>query len=208
MFLSIVIISIIIGLLFFVVAASLIAFIYNSIRRNMDSKKKSAKVLMPSAIIFVLLIGVNIFLIVTYIYKNRENILNKTSDGVAMGLASTFQNFEKNWDKNRLKQLENLTISLSEIKYEVEEDKKQCMIELIFENRAPADMKLYFSDLLGNNYLVACDKDDFVYSLYLNKNWDQNIPLGKSRYIFIANAPNDIEITHVRYVDKNIMMGD
>jgi len=213
MFLTIVGISIIIGLLFIIAGVSLAVYIYNGIRKNEDSQKKSLRVLVPSSVVLLLLIGLNTFLIVDYLYENKGKILEKAADGISSGLASTLQNFEKNWDKKRLSQLENLTISLVSIEQETgeqesEDDTKKYALGMIFDNKSPTDVKLYFVDLLGNNYLVACDKDDFSYGLRLKDRYDDNILFGKSKYYFTVEVPKEVEIDHVKYVNKNIFIGD
>lgn len=210
MFLAIIFISIIIGILFLVVLISLIIFIYNKIKENIDAKNKSLKILIPSAVVWVLLIIVNVFLIITYLYKNSDTIidksLRKSSEIISQGLVLTAQNFEKNWDKNRLSQLEKLTISSSTTSFEKKDGAKIYNIELIFDNNSPADIKLYLDDLIGNNYLVACDKDDFVYLLKLKERTNEKIPFGKSKFKFTVNVPENVEITHVRFVYENIIL--
>ena len=210
MLLAIVLITIFIGVLFLVALISLIIFIYNVVRKNSDLQKKSLKILIPSAILWVLLIGVDIFLTINYLSNNGREIVDKTleisSEIVSRSLVSTLQNFEKNWDKGRLEQLKNLSISLSSIDYETKDGIKDYTIEIIFDNNSPTEVKLYFVDLLGNNYLVACDKEDFAYPLRLKDEWDENIPFGKSRYNFTVDVSEGIEIDHIRYVTENIML--
>ena len=212
MFLAIILITIVIGILFFVGFISLIIFICNIVKRNVDSQKRSLKILIPSVILFVLLIGINIFLIIRYLSNNSGNIVNtiigKTSEAVSRGFAATLQNFEQNWDRGRLEQLENLTILLSSIEFEIEDDIKNYTLEIIFENNSPTDVKLYFVDLLGNNYLVACDKEEFAYPLGLKDRREDTIPFGKSKYYLTVNVLKEVEIDHVRYVGNNIMINN
>ncbi|MDR2662955.1 MAG: hypothetical protein LBC31_08170 [Treponema sp.] len=234
MFLAIVIIAVVIGILFCTVLVSLIVFLYNMAQKNDNAKKKSLKVLIPAAIIWVLLIGVNTILIVNHIYTNREEIIDKSvripAEIAGKGLALTFQSFEKNWDQNRLQQLQNLHISFSSMDYELQNDTKIYDIELIFDNASPTEIKLYLDDLIGNHYLVVCDNDDFVYTLPLvytrirstqtTEQTDEGvssktevasiqyadtiIPFGKSRFRFNVTVPGDVEITQARFVDTVI----
>ena len=210
MLLSIILVSIIASLLFLTALISLIAFIINSTRKNPDSQRRSIKILIPSAVIWIVLMGVDIFLIVTYLYNNGGKILDitleKSSEIVSKGLVLTAQNFEKNWDTRRLSQLENLSITLESIEHEIDEDIKRYKICFIFDNKSPIEVKLYFSDLLGNNYLFACDKNEFVYFLEL-EDWTSTVILpGKSRYNFRAEVPKDIEIEYIRYVNQKIRL--
>lgn len=234
MFVAIIIIAILIGILFLVVAISLIALIYNNVKKNGEAKKKCLRVLIPSAAIWVVLIGVNIFLIVTFLYKNKDEIIDQAvripAEMTGKGLALTFQSFEKNWDQNRIQQLQNLHISFSSMDFENKDGEKIYSIELIFDNNSPTDVKLYLDDLIGNHYLAACDSDNFAYSLQLfytsleiekttettsngtterttqtSKQYsDTIIPFGKSRYSFNITVPENIELTHVRFLNNSI----
>jgi amino acid transporter len=234
MFLIIVIIAVAIGILFCTVLTSLIVFLYNLDKKNDKLKNKSLKVLIPSVIVWVLLIGVNIVLLVNYLNKNKDDLLDKSvripAEMVGKGFALTFQSFEKNWDKNRLQQLQNLHISFSSMDYEIQDETKIYDIEFIFDNASPAEVKLYLKDILNNHYLLVCDKDDFVYTIplvYTNIRKTQTkeqtdngvtsttqvtstqysntiIPFGKSRFRFNVTVPNDVEITHARFVNTVI----
>jgi hypothetical protein len=236
MFTAIVIIAIVIGILFFVSAVSLAAFIYNSVKKNSEAKKKCLRILIPSAAAWIVLIGVNIFLIITFFYKNKEEIVDKSvripAEIVGKGLALTFQSFEKNWDQNRIQQLQNLYISFSSMDFENKDGEKIYNIELIFDNNSPPEVKLYFDDLIGNHYLAACDSDDFAYSLQLfytsveiekttetesngtterttqisRQRADTIIPFGKSKYQFTITVPEDVEITGVRFLNNTILL--
>ncbi|MDR1174521.1 MAG: hypothetical protein LBK83_03495 [Treponema sp.] len=239
MFVAIVIIAVLIGLLFIAVAVSFVSFIYSNIKKNDILKKRSFKFLVPSAILWVLFIGINIVLIVMFLHKNREEILDKSvripAEMMGKGLALTFQSFEKNWDKNRIQQLQNLYISSSTIDYTIENGMRVYDIELIFDNNSPAEVKLYLDDLIGNHYLVVCDKDDFVYLLEISdrlmssvkteRTTEQTtdgvterttktstqyantiIPFGKSKFGFTVTVPEDVEITHARFVEKVIQL--
>lgn len=237
MFVAIVVISVFIGLLFIAAAVSLVSFIYGSIRKNDALKKKSFKFLVPSAVLWVVLIGINAALIVTFLYKNRGEILDKSvripAEMAGKGLALTFQSFEKNWDQNRIQQLQNLHIAPSTIDYTTGNNTRVYDIELIFDNASPTEIKLYLDDLIGNHYLVACDKDDFVYllevsdrlmsSVMTERSTEQTtdgvtertttvsrqyantiIPFGKSKFGFTVTVPGDVEITHARFIEKVI----
>jgi hypothetical protein len=208
-FLIIVIIAVVTGILFITAGVSLGCFIYNGIKKNETAKKKNLKVLIPSAIACIALIAANTVLITMFVYKNRSEIADKAvripAEMTGKGLALTFQNFEKNWDKNRLLQLQNLHLSPSSMNYEIKNDMKIYDIELIFDNQSPIDVKLYFNDLIGNHYLVVCDKDDFVYLLETSGRFKTTkIPFGKSKFEFTATVPEDVEIKYARFVDEII----
>ena len=75
MLLSIVIIPLVIGLFVIISAVSLGAFIYNVVRKNVDLQKKCLKILVPSTVIWILLIGIHIVLVLVYLYSNRLEII-------------------------------------------------------------------------------------------------------------------------------------
>jgi len=203
MFISIIVISIIIGLLFCTSIASLIFFIFHSTKQNNDAKRKSFKILIISLITWVLLVVINIFLTISFVYKNKENIIKVPAEMVGKGLALTGQNIEKNWDKNRLEQLKNLQIFSSSISFKIEEGEKIYDIELIFENNSPTEIKLYFDILTDKNYLVVCDRDDFAYPLDSKYGI---IPFGKSKNKFTVTVPADVDITYARFVNSIIKL--
>ena len=151
------------------------------------------------------------------------------------GLALTFQSFEKNWDQNRLLQLQSLSVHPSTMSYEIKDNKRVYEIELILDNQSPTDTKLYLDDLIGNHYLVVCDKDDFVYLLKVSDrlmSWletekmtektddgvtnrttersievgNTKIPFGKSKFGFTTSVPEDVDITHARFVNDVIRL--
>jgi heme/copper-type cytochrome/quinol oxidase subunit 2 len=211
MFVVIVVIAVIIGLLFFTVAISLISFIYNGIKKNEAAKKKSFWVLVPSAIVWILLIALNTILIITFFHKNKEEILDKAvripAEIAGKGLALAYQSLEKNWDQGIIQQFQNLNISPSTMNYVVKDKNRIYDIELIFDNTSPTEIKLYLSDIIRNNYLVVCDKDDFVYLLEpSSQRTNTIIPFGKSKLKFMVTAPKDVEITHARFINTIIQL--
>ncbi len=76
MLVSIIIIACIIGIFFLVSAVSLGGFVYNGMKKNDDIRKKCLNILIPSSIIWLLLIIVNTILIIIYWVNNGENIID------------------------------------------------------------------------------------------------------------------------------------
>ncbi|MDR1898935.1 MAG: hypothetical protein LBQ55_02905 [Treponema sp.] len=169
MFITVVVITAVTGILFLALAVSLSVFIYSNVTKKEGPRKKSLRVLIPTAIVWVLLAGVNAVFIVTLVVKNREAIIDKAvripAEMAGKGLALTFQSFEQSWDQNRLLQLEKLRVSASSLSWEDGENGRVYDIGLIFDNDSPEDIKLYLDDLIGNHYLLAGDRDDFVYPM-------------------------------------------
>ena len=226
MFLIIIIITVAISIFFCIVLASFIGFIHSDVKKNDDAKKKSSVVLIPSVIIWALLIALNTILIITFTYRNKEEIVDKPiripAEVIGKGLALTMQSFETNWDRNKLQHLENLSIHPLSMDYVIQNETKIYDIELIFDNDTPQEIKLYLDDLIGNYYLVVCDEDDFVYIIPLIYNkiiTEQTadgvssriseisieysntiIPFGKSRFGFNVTVPTDVDITSARFM--------
>jgi len=127
------------------------------------------------------------------------------ADLVGRGLALTVQSFEKNWDQNRILQLENLRVSPSALEYEQQDGQKIYTVDLVLDNKNPPEIKLYLSDLIGNHYLAVCDAEDFVYPLtVISAGPADTIPFGKNRFRFMAAVPESAEITHARFVREKI----
>jgi hypothetical protein len=209
MFFSIIFITFIIGILFLAALTALGFFIYSLIKKQTGLQKKSLRYLLSIVFSLVLLISVNAFLLIKFMYNNGTKIIDaavETSAHIASeGYSLTMQIFSKNWEKNRLTKLEKLTVFLDSIKYETRGDLRRYTLSVTFNNNSPAEVKLYFSDLLENNYIVACDKDDFVYPVELKEKQGDMILFGKSRHNFLVDVPRTVEIDHIRYIYTNIM---
>jgi len=74
MLILITIIALIIGLFFLIMSIALGGFIYNGMKKNSDLQKKCLKILIPSAIIWFLLVIVNTVLIIIFLYNNGGEI--------------------------------------------------------------------------------------------------------------------------------------
>jgi hypothetical protein len=208
----IIVISVLIVVLFFVALVSLIFLIVSAVNKNASKVKKNRIIFFSSLAVFLILTGLDIYLIASYLYTNRNEIINKTveksADILSNGLALTASNFEKNWDKNLLKKFEKLEISISSSKFKIENGNKKYQIDLIFNNKNLPEVKIYLHDLIENNYLVSCDDKDLVYILNLNitKNDTDKIPVGKTKHSFEVNIPKDINLKYIRFVHKNIIL--
>ncbi|MDR3091838.1 MAG: hypothetical protein LBU36_06575 [Clostridiales bacterium] len=211
------------ALAFLVVFISLCAGGLAFLLKNDKMKVKWKKVRLVSFILFcVFLIGDIVF-----IRLNAKKVVEGAIDATAYvggelfgrGVSRGFQSFERNWDKGRLEQLENLSVQSftvnkpgaagsldqnDEARLTKDSDKLTYTIEIVFENDSPAEEKLYFNDLVGNQYLTACDKDDNAYALSLSDSDSHKIPFGRSKFVFYALVPKDAEIDHLRYIKQKI----
>lgn len=131
-----------------------------------------------SSAAFIVLVGLNTFLIIKYIYDNRGQIaetadkiitsaIDKTAEYTVRGAIATASTFSKAYDAGVIKQFENLSITYSSSKYEFDKDKDKKIyeIELVLDNSIPSNEEIYFGSLVQKNYLIACDGDDFVYEI-------------------------------------------
>ena len=209
MLVLIIAIAVAIGILFVLSVGSCAGMIYHGVKKNEPAKKKSAAVFIPSVIAWGALVAINTTLIVTFIYKNKDAILDTSTrlpaELAGKGLALTAQSFEKSWDENRIRQLANLHISPLALEYEPLDNGKTYRLELILDNQSPPEIKLYLSDLINNHYLAACDAEYFVYPLEITANHGNNaIPFGKNKFGFTVTVPAAVEITHVRFIREKI----
>ena len=79
MLVSIIIIALLIGLFFLVMAIALGGFIYNGMKQNRDLQKKCMKILIPSVVVWLLLVVINTVLIIVYLYNNGGQIIDLIS---------------------------------------------------------------------------------------------------------------------------------
>jgi hypothetical protein len=202
--------TLLIAMLFLASIIFLISFIVFSIKKNQEKIKKFRLLFIIFFALSLILSGLDIYLIISYIYNNRNVIIEKTieksSDIISDSLAQTVSGFEKNWDKTLLKKFENLDITLVSSNQKVKDKKIIYTLELLFNNTNPDNAKIYFHDLLENNYLVACDKDDVVFIMKAIEYNSDKIPVGKTKGTFEVELKKDDNLTYIRFVHKKIMI--
>jgi hypothetical protein len=76
MLILIIVIAFIIGVFFLITCISLGGFVYNGMKKNGDLQKKCLKILIPSGIIWLLLVMTNTILIGVFLHNNRVEILD------------------------------------------------------------------------------------------------------------------------------------
>jgi hypothetical protein len=76
MLVLIIVIAFIIGVFFLIACIALGGFIYNGVKKNSDLQKKCLKILIPSGIIWFLLVAANAVLIIVFLYNNRGEIID------------------------------------------------------------------------------------------------------------------------------------
>jgi hypothetical protein len=209
-------ISVLIVISFFTILVSGISLIAKSVRKKAEGKKSSKITLIASSVLFLAFIGLNVYFIINYVYNNRVAIVNKTVESgaevLSKGLALTVSNLEKNWDRTLIKKFEKLEISILKTEVANVKDGKKYKFDLFLNNTNPMDIKIYMHDLFNNNYLVVCDKDDFVY-LFGDKKWQctvfyqiDAIPVGKSKASFEITLPKDVNLDYIRFMKEKIQI--
>jgi hypothetical protein len=132
-------------------------------------------------------------------------------------LGTTAANVGKNYNKSVIERLKYLEISIDKISYETKNKKKVYTIELTINNTAPDNEKIYSDILIDDNYLVACDQDDYTYNLLLYKTgdeeseddyyddyYDDTINAGKNHLTVYTELNESDEIDHLLFIDKSI----
>lgn len=239
MLVGIIIVSVIIFAAVVFGIISLVNIILN-LKSDIAKRNKNIIRLVVSVVVLIFFGGLNTFLIIKYIYDNRNEIgekaeslintaIDKTAEYTVRGAIATASTFTKSYNSKTIKQFENLDISYSSNKFEIDGDKKIYEIELVLDNRIKRNEEIYFGSLVQKNYLIACDADDFVYKIvpedsdsgYIK---DQSLIAlvefligreytkfgkilpGKTRHKILVVVPKDIEISYLQFLDKRINM--
>ena len=81
-------------------------------------------------------------------------------------------------------------------------------IDLTINNTAPNTEKMYINILIGDYYLVACDQDDYTYSLSTERNsgyYDQIMP-GKSKLTVYTEMSEPDELSSLLFIGNKISL--
>ncbi len=189
------------------VLASLGVLVVSIVKLVVAKEKKPAFFLVSCLTFFALLITDG-FLVGNYVIRNHEaildSILEKSSDATSDGLARTASNFEKNWDKELIKNFGNVSVSVRSAKSVSSDKGKKYEMELLIENRNDENRKMYLHDLIENNYLVACDAEDIVYPLRPRDVANDKIPVGKSLVDIEVTVKKETELSYLRFLRDRI----
>jgi uncharacterized membrane protein YdcZ (DUF606 family) len=74
MLIVIIIIALLNGLFFLIAGISMGGFVYNGMKQNNDLQKKCLKIFIPASIAWLFFVGVNIVLIIIFLYNNGEDV--------------------------------------------------------------------------------------------------------------------------------------
>ncbi len=189
------------------VLVSLAVLVISIVKLVIAKEKKPAFFLISCCAFFALLITDG-FIVGKYVMKNHEAILSSlietSSDLTSDGLVQTASNFEKNWDKELIKNFGNVSVSVRSARSSFVEEGKKYDIEVLIENRNDENRKMYLRDMIGNNYLLACDSEDIVYPLLPKDLVTDKIPVGKSLVNLEVTVKKETELTYLRFLRERI----
>jgi hypothetical protein len=182
-----------------------------------DLVKKNKKgltlniVMLASSFFFVVVLGiVDIVLFGLFVYQNRDEIVNAglevTSDIVSRGLVMTYEGIVKTWDKELVKRLDNIDVSVDKVDVQKEKNDTRYTIKVLLNNHNKNAESTSLSELIGGNYLMACDKNDAVYELSAGDHEGYFLPSGKSAVSLTVSVAKDIQLSYVRFADKKIFL--
>ena len=218
----------------------IISFINFLINFKSDKEKRNKNIIrfVVFSAISIFLGGLNAIFIVSYIYDNRDEIANvadelittaidKSVEYTVRGAIGTVSTFSRSYNTSVIKQFENLDINYSSSRFEIEEDQKIYEIEVILDNNIQRNDDIYFGSIVQNNYLLACDSDDFVYRIipedadsgfikdralislveyFVGREYTKygKIVPGKSLHKILVVVPEEVEISYLKYFEKRI----
>ncbi|GHU79232.1 hypothetical protein FACS189462_4790 [Spirochaetia bacterium] len=175
MLIAIIGVSVLTVVAIFMAIVALVGVIIN-FKKDIEKRKKCFFQLIISIILFIVLGGVNTYLIIKYVYDNREIIaekadaaintaIDKTAEYSTRGVLATASAYSKSYNASIIKQFKDLAISFSSSTFEIKDGKKVYEIEVLLDNKIPQNEEIYFGNLVAKNYLIACDADEFVYDI-------------------------------------------
>ena len=80
-------------------------------------------------------------------------------------------------------------------------------IELTINNTAPDNEKMYIDTLLNDHYLVACDQNDYTYSLATENSYNRSdnlIKPGKSKLTVYTELSDQDELSYLLFIGNKI----
>ena len=142
-------------------------------------------------------------------------------EATANWLGTTAGNVGKNFNETIKERFAYLEISVDAINIiepdaedgeepdEAEDGVVLYSINLTINNTAPDTEKMYIHILLGDHYLIACDRDDYTYSLSADRSAggysDQILP-GKSKLTVRTELSEPDEISYLLFIGNKITL--
>jgi hypothetical protein len=149
----------------------------------------------------------------SYVQDTANKVAEAAGEVTANWLGSTVANVDESYNEAIVERLKYVEISVDKIDYEIRDKKKGYTIELTFNSTAPDEEKTYVDMLFDDNYIVACDRNDYVYNLspYRNEDdeyygYDDFILPGQSHLTVYTELNEADEIVNLQYIDKKISL--
>jgi hypothetical protein len=205
-----------------------------------DKAKVRRRVITLIACVAVLVVtgGASAVLIAKYLFDNRQKIaaaadsaigmaIDKSAEYTARSITETASAYGRAYNAKIIKQFENLDIRYLSDTNEVKDGKKVYAVELELNNNIPRNEELYFGSIIANKYLLACDKDDYVYGIVpadedagfttdqdlislfefiLNREYSKygKILPGKTKHKILVSMPEDVDMAYLQFLDRRI----
>jgi hypothetical protein len=233
-----IIVASILGLAGFCGAVASVAGIILNSRKDKAKVRRSGVTLIVCIAVLVVTGGANAVLIVKYVFDNRQKIadaadsaigkaIDKSAEYTARSITETASAYGRAYNEKIIKQFENLDIRYLSNTHEVKDGKKVYAVELELNNNIPRNEELYFGSIIANKYLLACDKDDYVYDIVpadedagfttdrdlislfefiLNREYTKygKILPGKTKHKILVSMPEDLDIAYLQFLNRRI----
>jgi hypothetical protein len=207
---SVIVISCVLVALAAVFFVFLTKLIIDLVKKNKKSLTLNIVMLAASFFLFIVLGIVDIVLFGVFVYQNREEIVTQglevTSDIVSKGLVMTYEGIVKTWDKELVKRLDNIDVSIEKVAVEKKDGSARYTIGLAFNNHNKNSESTSLSELIGGNYLMVCDKNDVVYALSARDQEGYYLPSGKSAASLTVSVAQDVKLGYLRFAEKKIFL--
>jgi hypothetical protein len=228
----------ILGLAGFCGAVVSVAGIILNFRKDKAKVRRSVITLIVCVTVLLVTGGANAVLIAKYVFDNREEIaavadsaigkaIDKSAEYTARSITETASAYGRAYNDKIIKQFENLDIRYLSETHEVRDGKKVYAVELELDNNIPRNEELYFGSIIANKYLLACDKDDYVYGIVpadedagfttgqdlislfefiLNREYTKygKILPGKTKHKILVSVPEEVDIAYLQFLDRRI----
>lgn len=206
--------------------------------KEKETRNRNIVIFVTASICFIFLCGLNTFLIIKHVYDNRNKIadatfellgsaIDKTAELTVRGAMATASAYRSSVTTTVINRFKGLEITYSSSRFEIEEDKKIYEIALVLDNNLPAKEEIYFGNLVQNNYLAACDTEDFAYAIipqdgdsgfiedralislvefFFNREYTKygKILPGKTMHKVLVVVPRDVELAYMQFLDRRI----
>jgi hypothetical protein len=182
---------------FFVLVAFIlfVVFIVKIIIRSAKSEKAPKSLVLKaiiSGVTWAILGIVNVVLIVIVLFNGDpliDKIFNAGADAASKAIVYTFENVEKNWNKDTLNKANMIDFTIMSTKKTEEKDKEKYEIRLLIENKLGRDKPISYWDLTTQNLLFGLDNNDVFYASRITESSSDLIPTGKSYVTISVEVP-------------------